>query len=1225
MRETVFVLFYLFSMLLLMDFSSHRCLFEFEDRFTSDVTMTASLWKYLMMALSGMTNDSLSRFAVVRKSLRLIKHHAFLFRRLIVLNMATSYRMTLVCYFSDREACKKHAEAAFIALLSEFSADILSNTLQPSGDEQTKLLFQQANQLLVDILCQFLKYLGNRSSRVDQGASSSAIASAAAEGEDKSSSRKISLGVKGITAVAPAVAIAHRHVGGGAGSEECGERIIGTLVHSCESLLLQMAARGHSERGEEGGVHVSSLVFQHDSEVILRKAQFVSAVSTTMYSLLCAQREGGVKHGDIDASTPSISSSLMSFLLGSGVDISLAYSRLSGNATPTSARTALCVLLQSVAFCAGSSQNARGGKGGGVLSCPEAAVSSVLDEALSTLVPLLLTRAMSRAEEGELRELHSFTALGEADQRLHFAYVPLWKELLCPRETETCRLLRLMEEGALLVVGSGEEGEGASDNDFPRSYQQTVFPSLIISLLAEVYKAMQVFDLSYILPSAIQNVEGEDSVRPDSEGDDQRQSDGDGVSVFTLLPLPNNAADHELLLNLVTFLEEISPTLLSQFKLLGNTVNGNFSSLYSQVREWLSLLLRESITLSRSWPMVSGLYRLCSFLSAAAESLVPTTSGPAAEKETSLGKGTGVGISEEQAMMTSGDRDSLLITYFRETALHVLQSFHHPELVSSALSMVFSAPVALMTQEVVARKVYLPLLARALLSGVQLKAALGILFIFLDFDASNDYHQKDPSSGGKYSQPHEEVLTDAVLKWLLPLLDKYLAPTSSSSSSGIEGKQVVKSQSKKKRTHEEWDGSTCSSFMLGGEEMSVGSTVAAAASYGTANVDGNVDGEEGEVQLLVLRFLARLGGRNKYLLQTPSSAISRSLQWACFNRQGLLSVHIPVTSEVLAMASQSQSQTQSLSQSLSQRTQAQSGGSLAVNVGVVVPRLVELCTDTADRQLRLYAQESLHAVALLMIGKVSQVTGADSGSSGPEFVTMFTTLFPTILALSASDDAVTKKLFDKLLYQTIHWLSSSCAGQTHLCDIYSSLLDHLIDGTSGDLDTKSASAATVNASDDFSLFDHSGSDSSTGYDSIVLRDQCVAAVVECFRWACKNSQVSKSENMAASDATTSVDGILARLLTLSTHPLERKRLGAVRVLNQLYVYFREDLALVHKYALRVVFVVLNAVKPPQRGGSSSPNQSQCQSQATCALAVSHYVKIIVRVSEKDEKDAAFIR
>jgi hypothetical protein len=1143
----------------------NRCLFEFEDRFTSDSSQTADLWKYLMMALSGMNNDSLFRFAVVGKALRLIKHHSFLFQSMIVLNMAASYRLALVCYFSDREVCKKHANEALVAILSEFSTAILANTLHPSDDEKSFAMYENAHQVLADIVSQFLNYLGNDTDpdqRQGTDLSSSTIATASAEGSGKSSARKISLGVKGITAIAPALTALYR------ARTNTRNRIIQTLMRSCDNLLLQMAVK-KAHRGNEGMINgPTTLVLQYDTEAILRKSQFLSAIAITMHSLLCAVQcsegsgemvvdLGGDEHLSTTTTTPSISDALLNFLLSSGADITLAYSRLWGVGTPSAARSSLCVFFRAVAFSfpvqCGDEREIRN------LACPTAAVSCVLEEVLDTVIPLLLMRTMSRAEMGELSEVHSFDPItGDADQRLHSAYIPLWKELFSPIDAETTRMLRLMADGSILV-------HQQETDPFCFGYEQVVFPSLLKTFLAEVFKILQAFDLSYILP-ALLSTGGEEIEFGENEKENASE-DPITYSLSSLLPLPNNSADHELLLNLVSFLETLESVLLPQFQVL----HRSSIVLHSQVCEWVAMLLGETVALCRAWPMVSGLYRLCS---------VFTSLDSALQKP--CGRKTTDGELPEQIItegLESSGNSSLLITFYQETTQYIIHTFHHPELISSALKMIFSAPVALVTLDTLVKSVYLPLLKHSLSSGVQLHLAFKIMFLYLDFDAERKY-SKSQCLGAV-----PDVLSDDILQKLLPLLDKYLTGLSKSSSE-IDGKHVSKSKFRKQN-----DGRGGNNYLSNSSYMVGGSEITELGFEGHGSDDVLVSDGDEDIKLTILRFLARLGGRNKYLLQNASSTISSSLEWDSFNHQ--LTVDIPVSSDFMSLG---------LSQNQSQRSVSQQNNKVPVNIGAVVPRLVELSIDSRpiNRQLRLYAQECLHGVTLLMIGKAAQVTAADK--TGEKYKAMFATMFPTIISLSVSDDGVTKQLFEKLLFQIIHWLSSTCSGNVLLCDIYSSLIDHLMDGTSGDLVVTPVTSA-------------SESSSSAGNGSIVIRDKCIVGVVECFRWTSKNSQVSNTDSPQGNVETISIDGIMARLLTLSTHPIESKRLGAVGVLNQLYIYVREDIHLIYKYGLRVMFVLLNAVKQPGRGSG----------QVTCALAVGHYMKIIVRVSQKDELDAAFIR
>ena len=1105
-----------------------------------------------MMALSGMSNETLFRFAVVGKALRLMKHHAYLFQQVIVRNMASSYRMGLVCYFSEKDACKKHAEGALMALLSEFSSAVLLQSNFSSEDEQTLSLHKKASQDLFEILFLLLGYLGTIES--EQALTSNLMMTFG--GKELSSERKISLGVKGITVLAPAVAIADYQLGSATSeSGSCG-KIIGILLRSCDNLLLQMAFRRAKFGGNEiEGMSTERTALRIDTDVVLRKSQFLTAISITMYSILCCgQKEknemedkmsyDGSEGGEIvhiDQFNSSISIQLLNFLLTCGVDIVMSYNHLWGVSAPSTARCALCVFLRAVAFTKIPSNHSHNLSSAEkamttILSCSSASVSSVLDESLKALVPLLLLRSMSRDEEE-----HSVLSSNDMDKRLHGVYLPLWRELLNPQELETSRLL--------VQMTAGEKADFAS-------YQRMVFPPFVNAVFSEIHKIIQAFDLSYITPSSVQIADVECS-------DAERTSETDMIESQMLLPLPNNAADQELLLNLVSLLEAICPVLASQLRTI--LKDYNLFTFQQQFSEWITMLLAETVELAKSWPMVSGLYRLCKIFISILYAL--KSSGGAQQQPMDCG------IFENESTL-----ENALMAFFEETATNILSVFHHPELISSSLNMVFAAPVALITKSILVKKVYLPLIIVALRTGVEVPSALKILFEYFDFDSKNSISSRTSSPDTR--NPADTVLTDDILRTILPLLDRYLITSTSLAEGDIEGKRVSKSKLKKKnRTIKTKNGlsTNADNYMVGGTNILLNDGV---------DTDESANNPEaGDVQRIVLRFLARLGGRNKLLLKSASNSISSTVKWACFDNQ--LSVHVPVTSNILSNTCRDNS---------SQLRASHAGSLLEVNVGVVVPRLVDLCTDLRceNRQLRLYAQECLHGVVLLMIGKVTHFAKVNQDQA--DYCMMFNSLFPVLIRLSVSEDDFTRKIFDKLLFQIIHWLNAYCESNSLSDDIFSTLIDHLLDGVTGNLVRADVS------------------DASPGCD-VETVNKCVKAVVECFRWACKRTGVSKADHASSGSSTTSVDGILSRLLTLSSHPMEQKRVGAIEVLNHLYVYFREDTHLVQKYVLRVLFVLLNAVKQPGQGSS----------QATCALAVGHYVKIIVRLSQKDELDAAYIR
>ena len=1043
-----------------------------------------------MMAISGISSDVLNRFKVVGKALRVIKNHSSLFSRMIVLNMSTSFRSCLVCYFSDRDVCRKHADDAILSMLSELSRSILNNAVSTGGDKETEAEFRSATESFIGIIDQLLKFL--------QSGCSNHEPILEMEGKAKSGNRKISLGVKGIAALAPAIAVVNIK----------NTHVIPILMKSCDDILLDIDAAEQKPETESELVSSVNPESNFNPEGVMRRAQFLLALVTTMHSELCMipKNRGAVNksiENHVDSSSLRISSSLHRFLLSNALNISMSYTTLGATAS-RSARSALCIYLRAIAFPFGKD----------ALSCPELSITSILNDSLANIVSVLLIKSITRTE------------IEDGEYRLPYEYFDLWREMLRPVDSDTRRFIELMEEG-----------EKVSETHFTvgaESYRCSVFPIFVVSLLAEVGKLLRAFDLSYVLPES-------------GGGDDATASQ----KIHN--PFPKNASDHELLLNLVTFLEDLSPVVCEELCLIGNP-DSNFEN----IRSWVEILRSEAMHLSACFPLVSALYRIFSVFNywdshfeCSRSQYIPNTVGSIREKESNDHMGC---------------FQDAIIQFFVDVSQNILTVFHHPELIESAMKMIFQSPRSLLTHPDLVVHVYFPLLSLSLRSGMLVGLAIHILFIYLDEDNMSEVNE---NSCGEITS--SRILSDQTLCQLVPLLEKYLKDASDASSE-IDGKMVTKSKKKRVKLLKKDGKTTYRNFMIGGN------------GYEEERTQNDRNYDEG-LPVKILRFLGRLGGRNKYILSSPISSISSSLKWACF--QGFITVNVPVASALLSGAQSSQN------------SQSQQNSLMEINVGATLPRLVSLCADAnpSNKELTIYAQECLHGIILVMIGRSSQA----ASDLQCDYLSMFNAVFPIIIELAASDEELTKNLFDKLLFQIIHWLSSFSGGganTSHLSDIYTSLLDILIDGCSGML---------VNTSS------HSISYSIGSSRSAAVKEKCVQGVVEYFRWACKVSPGSKGGGESA--LSTSADGILSRLLTNATHPLEHKRVGAIQVLNRLYVYFREDLSLVLKYCLRVVFALLNAVRQPGSGVSRS----------SCALAIRHFVKIMIKISNNDEVDAALLR
>lgn len=598
------------------------CITHFEERFQGN----GDLWRQLMMALSGINQESVFRYAMVGKALRLIKNHATLFRDIIGINIATSYQLTVACFFSDKSACKKHAEEAILALLSEYSAFVCHSILSP----ESKSVSPTSGKMLAHIVADFLKYLDNAA---------------------VSSAKSIILSVKGLTVIAPAIA----HVR----PDEIGKiNLVDKLISTCEYVLLKMQVRGQGDDGDESAG--TSVILQHSAKMILRKAQFLTAIVTNISFKISEQHQGQIQN------VRSISHEVFSYILGLASDIAIGYSRLWGM-SQSAAKQSICLLFMSVSS---------------VICYP---FTSVLDEAMGQIVPCLFLRSISRMEHFENVELSAIDrSTGESDDRLHYIYSLLWKELLSPSELDTVRLLRSMSF----------QTPSASDAE-PKQYSNVVVPVLINYILAETMKNVQAFDISYELSR--------------SDGDDMNSS----------APIPNNPADQELLLNLASMWEDIGPSLQCQLLLIAkNTIMS--AGIRERLLHMLVSLLRCCSKRSEEWPMVSALYRLCSLF-------------------TSLCYQMSI-LCEVDGMASGGHLvEQFLCNYCEGVCRMVLNEFQHVELLNSAMRMLFDSPAPVL-MSLPLKSHAIPLIVLSLQSGIQVRRCVSVVNALLDCNRLDDGH-----------------------------------------------------------------------------------------------------------------------------------------------------------------------------------------------------------------------------------------------------------------------------------------------------------------------------------------------------------------------------------------------------------------------------------------------------------------------------------------------------
>jgi hypothetical protein len=326
------------------------------------------------------------------------------------------------------------------------------------------------------------------------------------------------------------------------------------------------------------------------------------------------------------------------------------------------------------------------------------------------------------------------------------------------------------------------------------------------------------------------------------------------------------------------------------------------------------------------------------------------------------------------------------------------------------------------------------------------------------------------------------------------------------------------------------------------------------------------------IQRCVLRILGRLGGHNQLMLQPQNELLKSSLAWSLNNNS--VTVKFPLLGQMTPSASRYLSQR--LTQSSTQQTEIID---VKLSMDRLLPRIVEIAcsqSGSTDRHAKLAAAESLHAIILLLLGSAAtSPERKDRGDS--DLATIYNKLLPAVISLSVDSEPMCSKLFEKLLFQIIHWF----AGPQHVHDAeIAVLLDCLVDMLCTSTDTK-------------------------------VRNQCSNSLAEYFVWSLKQS--SRKDVVSGSAAT---DSLLMRLFVIAVHSQSTYRSGAISVLRKIYVLFREEAALVGKYALQIVFTLLKSL---QLGGSDTDfHESQ--------EALKTYSSIILRsVRSRDDQSKLLIR
>ena len=150
-----------------------------------------------------------------------------------------------------------------------------------------------------------------------------------------------------------------------------------------------------------------------------------------------------------------------------------------------------------------------------------------------------------------------------------------------------------------------------------------------------------------------------------------------------------------------------------------------------------------------------------------------------------------------------------------------------------------------------------------------------------------------------------------------------------------------------------------------------------------------------DLQLRMLQFLGRLGGKNKQLLLQGNKSIQTNdmLAWDPVKR---LKLRVPFKNS-----------------------------KVDIYLDEFLPRICELAESSPDRHVKVAACELLHGLALFMIGNAAFAAKDTRETMESDYHKLYLRIFPVMLRLAIDPDQVARDMFRLLYAQLIHWLTNN--------------------------------------------------------------------------------------------------------------------------------------------------------------------------------------------------------
>lgn len=151
-----------------------------------------------------------------------------------------------------------------------------------------------------------------------------------------------------------------------------------------------------------------------------------------------------------------------------------------------------------------------------------------------------------------------------------------------------------------------------------------------------------------------------------------------------------------------------------------------------------------------------------------------------------------------------------------------------------------------------------------------------------------------------------------------------------------------------------------------------------------------------ELQKRMMRFLGRLGGKNKQLLLEGQDSVIQDNGMLAWDPERKLKLRVPFMNV-----------------------------KVDVYLDEYLPRICELAESSPDRRVKVAACELLHGLVIYMIGNSAFQAKTTQQASESLYHKFYLRVFPVMLRLAIDPDQIAREMYQLFYSQIIHWLTNN--------------------------------------------------------------------------------------------------------------------------------------------------------------------------------------------------------